>query len=46
MKKLISKIKDIFFMVYAVFACLILAVALGLTDDEIVEDYDPWDCYQ
>jgi len=46
MKKVISKIKDILFMVYAVFACLILAVILGLTSDKTEEDYDPWDCYQ
>ena len=33
-------------MVYAVFACLILAIALGLTEDMSEDDYDIWDCYQ
>lgn len=46
MKKAINKIKTILFGVYAVFACVILAVALLLTKDDVSEDYDPWDCYQ
>lgn len=33
-------------MAYAVFACLILAIALGLTEEVPNDDYDAWDCYQ
>lgn len=46
MKKAISKIKDILFGIFAIIACLILAVVLWLTGDKMDNDYDSWDYYQ